>query len=138
MIAYQQVVELDPSYSDVHFRIGGIYMHEGRLLEALDCFRRDVEVNPTSFLSFVNISFLLFATGRAEEGVDSFWQGVALFEGYQQAFNYFSDGLKHQVEEKNIPMALQFIDMLLGHPKTVPEAGALLGEVKKELEGMIH
>lgn len=65
MKCYQKSLEIDPTYGIAHFRMGDIYMRMHEYENAIKCFMKDIEVRPNCFISYVNVSFLLFASGNA-------------------------------------------------------------------------
>ncbi len=45
---YQKAIDLDPHWAEAHFGMGDVYMKQGKLTEAEQEFKRELEVNPRS------------------------------------------------------------------------------------------
>ena len=67
MERFQQAVSMDPSFATAHFNIGNIHEAEGRLEEAIGCFRRAVDLSGRTALIVSCLGAALARAGKPDE-----------------------------------------------------------------------
>jgi len=65
--AIGSIIAEDPGISDAHFALGNIYFKTRRYAEALEAFRKSLDLKPDDSFAVINIANSLHALGRAEE-----------------------------------------------------------------------
>jgi arylsulfatase A-like enzyme/predicted Zn-dependent protease len=94
----------DPTISDAHFSLGNVLYKARRIPEALDAFRRSLDLKPDDSFTVINIANCYQAMGRSDEGEKFVLDYIA--SGFEDAQLYFLLGnLKvHQnLPDKAIP-----------------------------------
>lgn len=58
-----------PHNPDLHYRLGILYMHAGRLDNALECFNAALSINPTFGRAATKLALCLFETGHKDKAL---------------------------------------------------------------------
>jgi len=67
MERYQQAASMDPSFAMAHFNIGNVHEAEGRLDEAIGCYRRAVDLSDRMAVTVSLLGAALARAGRPDE-----------------------------------------------------------------------
>ena len=68
--AHQQQIALRPQNPDLHYRLGVLMMSVGKLNEAIEAFRKALEINPTHTRVRSKLTICLFETDRKDSALD--------------------------------------------------------------------
>jgi TolB-like protein/DNA-binding SARP family transcriptional activator len=63
----QQVLGADPAFAEAHVTLGRVYIQEGRLAEAIDAFRKGVELRKRDALDVAELAYAYAVAGRRSE-----------------------------------------------------------------------
>jgi Flp pilus assembly protein TadD len=74
----RQAIELDPDRLTAYTRLGGLYVRQKRLFEAIKSFREVATRNPKSVAASTMIGVLLEAQGDAQEAEKQYRQVLAI------------------------------------------------------------
>jgi tetratricopeptide (TPR) repeat protein len=74
----RQAIELDPDRLTAYTRLGGLYVRQKRLFEAIKSFREVAKRNPKSVAASTMIGVLLEAQGDAQEAEKQYRQVLAI------------------------------------------------------------
>lgn len=58
-LAYEQAIELDPDYTDVHFNLTFLYKKAGRMRDAEAAIRKAIELDPKNAWSYLRLGDIL-------------------------------------------------------------------------------
>jgi Flp pilus assembly protein TadD len=84
---YRQILQTDSANVDALAYLGGVYMAQGRFLEAAVAFQQVIQIRP-DFAEMYNELGIAFAQqGKAEEALLSFQRALELRRHYPQAHN---------------------------------------------------
>ncbi len=83
----EKAVELKPSFADLRFNLGSLYMDVGRYEDARENFSRALEINPKFFKASVSLARVLF-TGGDPAGAIS-----AIAQANENCPNFYKDNL---------------------------------------------
>jgi tetratricopeptide (TPR) repeat protein len=61
-------IKLDPSYADAYFTRGGLYMRFDRYANAVNDFKKVIQLNPSSVNAYCNVGLSLYGLGRDNDG----------------------------------------------------------------------
>lgn len=86
-VGYEVVLEGDPANESLHNDLALLYMELGRPGEAVDHFRRSVEISPASASAHFNLGTALTVAGRPRESVSEFERAIQLRPDYAMAHN---------------------------------------------------
>jgi Flp pilus assembly protein TadD len=75
---HQTVLIERPQHADLHYRLGVLLRHAGRLPEAIAAFRRAVQINPTYAKALVKLGLALHAAGQSQEAIDILRRAIHL------------------------------------------------------------
>ena len=77
---FQEAVQIDPTYSQGHVGIGITYYQRDRYDEALDAYKKAVEVNPSNPDAYYNMACIYAIQGEKEKALN--FLRIALLNGY--------------------------------------------------------
>ena len=87
LTAYQQVVQLNPNFSDAWLNAGVALANLKRYEEAIDVFNKAVQINPNDSLVWSNKGFALLNLKRYEEAIDAYNQATKTKPNYSLAWS---------------------------------------------------
>ena len=67
--ALEIAVRLDPLSASIQLELGGFYANEGHVKIAMEHWYKAIELEPTSFTSYVDFVFYLFHSGQLDQSV---------------------------------------------------------------------
>ncbi len=84
--ALKQVVQIYPSYPDVHNALGLVYSLAGDQTEAISYFKKAIELNPSYIEAYVNLAIVYNEQCEFEEAIRSF-EKAATLETQEKGFS---------------------------------------------------
>lgn len=88
MVAYEQVLVLNPRYGDAHNGVGNIYMDvHGRPDLAVERYATAVEIKPEDAEYRYNFGRALIFTNQLDESIKQLKEAIALRSDYPRAYN---------------------------------------------------
>jgi len=63
----EEAIRIDPAYRDAHTNLGAQFARSGRYEEALDHFRRALEIGPPDTIIYTNMSWVCSVQGQFRE-----------------------------------------------------------------------
>jgi tetratricopeptide (TPR) repeat protein len=84
---WTQAVRTAPDSSIAHYSLGVILSSRGKLQEAIEHYRRAVQINPVYVDAYNNLGSALVRQGKLEEGIGRYRQALRIAPGYRQAHN---------------------------------------------------
>jgi tetratricopeptide (TPR) repeat protein len=124
---FRRVIELKPTYQLMilsNYNMGNLFLDLGKFPEAIDAYRKSIELNPDLPEIHNNLGLVYAAVNRIEDAVAEFSQAVKLRPDYAEAhFNlgvaYLQLGKKGEAEEQqrillklNAPLAAKLDDLI--------------------------
>ena len=118
-----QILRIDSQhcgYADAQFDLGSLYAGQGRLEEAIDCFRRALQVRPDDASAHYNLGVAFGLLERFEEAVAAYRSAVKARPNYTIAHNNLADALQKRENfeeaiehyQRAIKLDPQFVDPL--------------------------
>ena len=118
-----QILRIDfqhSGYADAQFDLGSLYAGQGRLEEAIDCFRRVLQVRSRDASAHYNLGVALGLLERFEEAIVAYRSAIKARPNYPTAHNNLADALQKQEDfeeaiehyQQAIKLDPQFIDPL--------------------------
>jgi tetratricopeptide (TPR) repeat protein len=87
-------LKLKPDYAEVHNNLGAAFKTQGKLDDAIACFRRALELKPDSAEAHNNLGAALNDQGKPEEAVACYRRALALKPDYAEAHNNLGNAFK--------------------------------------------
>jgi len=78
VLAYQKVIELDPTYVEAYNNLGIIYQLMGNVEKAFWAYQKSTEINPKYEKGYNNLGILLLLKGRYDEALAAFEKALAI------------------------------------------------------------
>jgi protein O-GlcNAc transferase len=100
---YRQILQVQPSHSEAHQRLGILLHQTRRPQEAVAFFEKAIVLNPREAVYHVNLGSAYFNQGRFEEALATFRQALVLSPDFAEAHNNLAN--VHLAQEK-FPEAL--------------------------------
>ncbi len=92
----RQALEGKPDDAEAHYALGLALHDQGKLGEAIACYRRALELNPHNAEAHNNLGVALMAEGQLEEAVACYRQALQRKPDYAEAHNNLGNALKAQ------------------------------------------
>jgi tetratricopeptide (TPR) repeat protein len=114
--AYQQALEIEPEFADVHLSLGHAYLRLQKSQEAIKAFKEATRINPEMEEAYYGLGLEYFRAGKMKEAAQAFKKAVNVRPGmakahYGLALAYQEMGKQDQlIEEYRI---LQTLDAQL-------------------------
>jgi Flp pilus assembly protein TadD len=89
------VAEIEPSSNEVYRLLGRTYHAQGKTDEAIDAYRRAIELNELDAWSMNNLGLVFLDEQRAEEAVPLFTKAVELRQEVAAFHNNLGMALEH-------------------------------------------
>jgi tetratricopeptide (TPR) repeat protein len=110
IVAYNEVVRLDPNFVDVYLRLSEIYLNQYRLDEAAEITRRGIAINPKESSFYINLGWIYSLSNRHQEAITVAQEGVRLqpdnYMGYTNICRAYNDLKKYDLAIQNCNKAL--------------------------------
>ena len=89
-------LELKPDYAEAHNNLGVAFEDQGKLDEAVACYRRALELKPDYAEAHNNLGDALQGQGKLDEAVACYRRALELKPDYPEAHNNLGNALKDQ------------------------------------------
>ncbi len=111
IIAYNEVIRLNPNYTDIYLRLSEIYLNQYRLDDAAEITRRGIAVNQKEPSFYINLGWIYSLSNRHEEAVTVAQEGVRLqpenYMGYTNICRAYNDLKKFDLAIQTCNKALE-------------------------------
>jgi protein O-mannosyl-transferase len=94
---YKAALALGPN-SDVETALGSLLLEQGRTEEAIDCYRRVVQMNPSSALAHYNLAVSLHRLGRFADAIAHYQEALRLDPNYPDAKEFLDQALSESAQ----------------------------------------
>jgi TolB-like protein/cytochrome c-type biogenesis protein CcmH/NrfG len=85
---FEHVIEIDPEFVNGYLGLAQIYSnHLDRQTEALELYRKAMELDPGNLGSRLNLGWAYFSLGRTDEAMKAFKETIDRDAGYAPAYN---------------------------------------------------
>jgi len=85
IIAYQQVLELDPEHAAAHINLGTLHYNRQEYILAEEHYRHAIEIDPRYALAYFDLGNVLDETGRVAEAIQTYQTALQLAPTYADA-----------------------------------------------------
>jgi superkiller protein 3 len=65
---HQNALRRNPNHADLHYRLGMLLCHKGRMARAIECYRQAVAINPAYLQARAKLGLALLQHGQKQEG----------------------------------------------------------------------
>lgn len=76
--AYQQALEIEPDYADVHLSLGHAYLRMQKSQEAIKAFKEATRINPEMDEAYYGLGLEYFRAGKMKEAAQAFKKAVTV------------------------------------------------------------
>jgi tetratricopeptide (TPR) repeat protein len=121
----EEAVRIDPEYRDAHTNLGVAYARAGHVEEAMQHFRRALEIGPPDVILYSNLSWSLLATQQFSEAEAFGRKAIALDASNAKAHLVLGNALAMQPGKE----AEAVTQLQIAAPKE-PQASALIERVR--------
>jgi uncharacterized protein (TIGR02466 family) len=111
---YQQALKLDPSIAEVHFNLGSVYGHMGRIGEAMACYRKALSLKPNLDAAWFNLGHAHQEQSEYEDAAGCYRKAIGLQPGFFEAHSNL--GVVLQKQGKLEEAAQSYLKALRIHP----------------------
>ena len=109
---YKQIISLWPSHADSLQNLGILYAQDKDFLQAVDCFKKATEADPTNYNYFSNLGTALNDLGTPEQSIEFFEKAISLnpesADTYYNLGNVFQKLGQHDKSIEYYKKAIQF------------------------------
>ena len=119
----QAIITEDPTIADAHFSLGNVFSKARRFEEAVEAFKKSLDLKPDDSFAVINIANAYQAMGRFDEAEKFVLDYMA--RGFDDSQLYFLLGalkVNHQEPDKAIPY---FEKCLVGNPQSASAHNSL-------------
>ena len=95
-VAFQRVVELNPSYADGYNNLGAISREQGKLDSALKAYNKALSLNPDFAEAHHNKGIVLASQGKLDGAIDAYNKALSINPEYVEAYNNIGIALADQ------------------------------------------
>jgi tetratricopeptide (TPR) repeat protein len=111
IVAFNEVVRLNPSYTDIYLRLSEIYLNQYRLDDAAEITRKGIATSPNEGLFYINLGWIYSLSNRHQEAVTVAQEGIRLqsdnYMGYTNICRAYNDLKKFDLAIQNCNKALE-------------------------------
>lgn len=127
---YEEIVELDPTYTAAYINLGTIHFHLRQYDRAEKLYRRAAEADPNYVLAFFDLGNVLDELERLDESIAAYRQAVALAPQYADAHYNLALAFERKGQPRS---ALQRWQSYLKLDSSGPWADHARGQIRKLL-----
>lgn len=91
-----RALELEPDYAGAHMNLGNLFVHQGRLDDAIDQYTKTLQLDPNLAEAHQNVGKVLAEQGRWQEAISHYRDALRLKPDLAAAHNYLGDALQQQ------------------------------------------
>ena len=128
---YQQVIEMQPRWSEPHINLGCVYYQRGEMQNAHAAFCSALEREPNNVIAHFNLGCVLDEIGRGEEAVEHLRRATELEPTHADAHFNLASAYEKQGRRK---LALQHWILYLRQQSHGPWADFARAQLKKSRE----
>jgi tetratricopeptide (TPR) repeat protein len=111
IVAFNEVLRLNPNFSDVYIRLSELYLNQYRLDEAAEITRKGIAINPKEAVFYVNLGWIYSLSNRHKEAITVAQEGVRLqpdnYMGYTNICRAHNDLKEFNLAIQNCNKALE-------------------------------
>jgi len=121
----RDLIEVQPTFPDLHVQLGDLHAGSGDIDAALGCFRTALELQPDYLDAAIRIGVQLLAGGRWEDAAEAFCQAGQINDRHLR--NFVGLGVA-QLAAGRAPEGIRTFELA---SKFAPNSGALLSEMAR-------
>ena len=131
LIAYQQVLNLQPNRIEALINLGSIYKNLGKISEAINCYRQALKLNSNSGELWYNFGNTLQTQGNFDEAINAYRQAIKLSPNLAAAYFNLAKLLQ---EQENYTEAAEYYQHTIQLQPNLARAYTNLGNTLKALD----
>ncbi len=78
----EEAVKLNPTYSDMHYLLGGAYYDDGQMAKSLASYKRSLELSPNFVRALFNVGIAYLSEGKKDVALEYYRRLVAISPKY--------------------------------------------------------
>lgn len=131
LIAYQQVLNLQPNRIEALINLGSVYKNLGKISEAINCYRQALKLNSNSAELWYNFANTLQTQGNTKEAINAYRQAIELSPNLAAAYFNLAKLLQ---EQENYTEAAEYYRHTIQLQPNLARAYTNLGNTLKALD----
>jgi tetratricopeptide (TPR) repeat protein len=109
--AYQNVIEMDPTYIEAYNNLGIVYQEIGNFSKALEVYQKAIELNPQYEKAYNNLGILFYLNARYEDSIEAFQKALAINPNNIESLSNLGTLLKRKGQ---LDKAIEYYQKALG------------------------